>query len=120
MRVKQAIAALAGDADSAPPALTGARLAGLHRSTPPTETRTSGVLPQFEIIVLSGGRRIIEFDHLNADDNRYITEMIEGTIIQIGSHNGDRFTVDATGYNLHIPPGSTASPAPSKTRRIRP
>ena len=46
----------------------------------------SGVLPQFEIIVLSGGRRIIEFDHLNADDNRYVTEMIEGTIIQIGSH----------------------------------
>ena len=61
----------------------------------------SGVLPQFEIIVLSGGRRIIEFDHLNDDDNRYVREMIEGTIIQIGTHSGDRFTVDATGYNEH-------------------
>ena len=27
--------------------------------------------------------------------------MIEGTIIQIGEHGGDRFTVDATGYNEH-------------------
>ena len=46
--------------------------------------------------------------------------MIEGTIIQIGTHSGDRFTVDATGYNLNTPPGNTASLAPSKTRRIRP
>ena len=99
VRVKQAIAALAGDADSVtgadgPPGWS-ASIDAAYRDP------DSGVLPQFEIIVLSGGRRIIEFDHLNADDNRYITEMIEGTIIQIGTHSGDRFTVDATGYNLH-------------------
>ena len=83
-RVSQAIAALAGDgtgsgtAGAAGPPGWSAAIDAAYRDP------DSGVLPQFEIIVLSGGRRIIEFDHLNADDNRYVTEMIEGTIIQIG------------------------------------
>ena len=101
VRVAQAIGALAGDG-------TGSGTAGAAGSPgwsaaidAAYRDPDSGVLPQFEIIVLSGGRRIIEFDHLNADDNRYVTEMIEGTIIQIGEHGGDRFTVDATGYNEH-------------------
>ena len=83
-RVAQAIGALAGDG-------TGSGTAGAAGSPGWSASidaayrdPDSGVLPQFEIIVLSGGRRIIEFDHLNADDNRYVTEMIEGTIIQIG------------------------------------
>ena len=101
VRVAQAIGALAGDgtgsgtAGAAGPPGWSASIDAAYRDP------DSGVLPQFEIIVLSGGRRIIEFDHLNADDNRYVTEMIEGTIIQIGEHGGDRFTVDATGYNEH-------------------
>ena len=98
-RVSQAIGALAGDGTST----TGAAGSPGWSASIDAAYRDpdSGVLPQFEIIVLSGGRRIIEFDHLNADDNRYVTEMIEGTIIQIGTHSGDRFTVDATGYNEH-------------------
>ena len=80
-----------------------AHRAGLHQSDAAYRDPDSGVLPQFEIIVLSGGRRIIEFDHLNADDNRYVTEMIEGTIIQIGDaqrgsvHGGrDRLQLEHT------------------------
>ena len=65
MRVKQAIGALAGDGTS----VTGADGSPGWSASIDAAYRDpdSGVLPQFEIIVLSGGRRIIEFDHLNAD-----------------------------------------------------
>ena len=101
VRVAQAIGALAGDGTGSGTAGAAGAPGWSAAIDAAYRDPDSGVLPQFEIIVLSGGRRIIEFDHLNADDNRYITEMIEGTIIQIGEHGGDRFTVDATGYNEH-------------------
>ena len=97
VRVSQAIAALAGDGTSttgpAGPPGWSASIDAAYRDP------DSGVLPQFEIIIASGGTRIIELDHLNDDDARYVTEMIEGTIIQIGEHSGNRFTVDADAYS---------------------
>ena len=53
----------------------------------------SGTDPQFGIVIESGSERALEFEHLSDDDHDYLRGLIAGTLIRIGTHHNNLFTV---------------------------
>ena len=54
----------------------------------------AGTDPQFGIIIETGSERALEFEHLDEDDHTYLRGLIAGTLIRIGTHHNNLFTVD--------------------------
>ena len=53
----------------------------------------AGTDPQFGIVIESGSERALEFEHLSDDDHDYLRGLIAGTLIRIGTHHNNLFTV---------------------------
>ena len=89
-RVGQAIAALAGDGTSGEDGTPGwsAELNIEYRDP------DAGTDPQFGIVIETGSERALEFEHLDEDDHTYLRGLISGTLIRIGVHHNNLFTVD--------------------------
>ena len=67
----------------------------------------AGTDPQFGIVIETGSERALEFEHLDEADHTYLRGLISGTLIRIGSHAGNLFTVDrVTHSRRHSEPHS--------------
>ena len=53
----------------------------------------AGTDPQFGIVIETGSERALEFEHLSDDDHDYLRGLIAGTLIRIGTHHNNLFTV---------------------------